>query len=122
MGVEQPRLAMQVVREMPEADTVLVDPVVSLLRLEETAGPRLRVLLAERRASAHSELSRRLDRAGHEVLARVTSAQSALDYAALLRPDVVLIAPALEDGPGVMAALTLTRELPGVAAVVLSTH
>ena len=83
---------------------------------------KLRVLIAERRASAHSELSRRLDRAGHEVLARVTSGQGALDYAELLRPDVVLIAPALDDGPGIMAAIALTRELPGVAAVVLSTH
>lgn len=83
---------------------------------------KLRVLIAERRASAHSELSRRLDRAGHEVLARVTSGQGALDYAELLRPDVVLIAPTLEDGPGIMAAIALTRELPGVAAVVLSTH
>jgi len=82
----------------------------------------LRVLLAERRASAHSELSRRLERVGHEVLARVTSGQGALDYAALLRPDVVLIAPMLEDGPGVIAAATLTRELPGIAAVVLTTH
>lgn len=84
--------------------------------------PKLRILIAERRASAHSELSRRLDRVGHEVLARVTSSQGALDYAELLRPDVVLIAPMLEDGPGVMAAIALTRELPGVAAVVLSTH
>lgn len=83
---------------------------------------KLRVLIAERRASTHSELSRRLDRAGHEVLARVTSGQGALDYAELLRPDVVLIAPALEDGPGIMAAIALTRELPGVAAVVLTTH
>jgi AmiR/NasT family two-component response regulator len=83
---------------------------------------KLRVLIAERRASAHSELSRRLDRAGHEVLARVTSGQGALDYAELLRPDVVLIAPTLEDGPGIMAAIALTRELPGVAAVVLTAH
>lgn len=87
-----------------------------------SAGPAFRVLLAERRASAHSELSRRLEQAGHEVLARVTSGQGALDYAALLRPDVVLIAPMLEDGPGVIAAATVTRELPGIAAVVLTTH
>ncbi len=87
-----------------------------------TSETKLRVLIAERRASAHSELSRRLDRAGHEVLARVTSSQGALDYAELLRPDVVLIAPVLEDGPGIMAAISLTRELPGIAAVVLTTH
>lgn len=87
-----------------------------------TSETKLRVLIAERRASAHSELSRRLERAGHEVLARVTSSQGALDYAELLRPDVVLIAPVLEDGPGVMAAIALTRELPGIAAVVLTTH
>jgi AmiR/NasT family two-component response regulator len=88
------------------------------------ASPRvkLRVLLAERRATVHSELAKRLEQAGHEVLARVTSKQGALDYAELLRPDVVLLAPILEDGPGVMAALALTRELPGIAAVVLTTH
>ncbi len=82
----------------------------------------LRVLLAERRASAHSELSRRLGRLGHEVLARVTSGQAALDYAGLLRPDVVLVAPVLEDTAGVLTALNVTRELPGIAAVVLTCH
>lgn len=88
------------------------------------AGARsgLRVLLAERRANAHSELSRRLSRLGHEVLARVTSGQAALDYAALLRPDVVLVAPVLEDTAGVLTALNVTRELPGIAAVVLTCH
>ena len=57
-----------------------------------TAGP-LRVLLAERRASAHSDLSRRLASLGHEVLARVTSTQGAVDYAGFLCPDVVLVSP-----------------------------
>ena len=82
----------------------------------------LRVLLAERRASTHSELSRRLARLGHQVLARVTTGQAALDYAGLLRPDVVLVAPVLEDTAGVLTALTVTRELPGIAAVVLTCH
>jgi DNA-binding NarL/FixJ family response regulator len=86
------------------------------------AGGGFRILLAERRANAHSELSRRLARLGHEVLARVTSAQAALDYAGLLRPDVVLVAPVLEDTSGVLAALNVTRELPGIAAVVLTCH
>jgi DNA-binding NarL/FixJ family response regulator len=81
-----------------------------------------RVLLAERRANAHSELSRRLTGFGHEVLARVTSGQAAIDYAALLRPDVVLVAPVLEDTAGVLAALNVTRQVPGVAAVVLTCH
>jgi DNA-binding NarL/FixJ family response regulator len=95
---------------------------VAILPQVPSSETKLRVLIAERRASAHSELSRRLDRAGHEVLARVTSGQGTLDYAELLRPDVVLIAPVLEDGPGIMAAIALTRELPGVAAVVLTAH
>lgn len=82
----------------------------------------LKVLLAERRASSHSELSRRLTRLGHEVLARVTSVQGAVDYAALLTPDVVLLSPVLEDGTGIAAAMTLTRGQTGIAAVVLTTH
>jgi AmiR/NasT family two-component response regulator len=121
MGAAQARVATSMVDNLPE--TKVRTDVAAAVRLPNASSPtKLRVLLAERRASAHSELSRRLDRAGHEVLARVTSGQGALDYAALLQPDVVLVAPVLEDGPGVMAALALTRELPGVAAVVLSTH
>lgn len=97
----------------------------SIPQLESHAfhgGPPLRVLLAERRASAQSELSRRLTDLGHEVLARVTSAQGAVDYAGFLCPDVVLISPMLEDGIGIMAAMTVTRDRPGVAAVVLTDH
>jgi DNA-binding NarL/FixJ family response regulator len=85
------------------------------------AGP-LRVLLAERRASAHSDLSRRLASLGHEVLARVTSTQGAVDYAGFLCPDVVLVSPVLEDGIGITAAMSVTRGRPGVAAVVLTNH
>jgi DNA-binding NarL/FixJ family response regulator len=86
-----------------------------------TAGP-LRVLLAERRASAHSDLSRRLASLGHEVLARVTSTQGAVDYAGFLCPDVVLVSPVLEDGIGITAAMSVIRGRPGVAAVVLTNH
>jgi AmiR/NasT family two-component response regulator len=82
----------------------------------------LRILLAERRASAQSELSRRLTRLGHEVMARVTSGQGAMDYASFLAPDVVLLSPVLEDMSGVAAALTITRKHPGIAAVLLSSH
>ena len=85
------------------------------------AGP-LRVLLAERRASAHSDLSRRLASLGHEVLARVTSTQGAVDYAGFLCPDVVLVSPVLEDGIGITAAMSVIRGRPGVAAVVLTNH
>jgi len=55
-------------------------------------------------------------------MARVTSGHAALDYAGLLRPDVVLVAPVLEDTAGVLTALNITRELPGIAAVVLTCH
>ncbi len=85
-------------------------------------GGSLRVLLAERRASAYSEVSRRLKSRGHEVLARVTSAQGAVDYAGFLTPDVVLVSPVLEDGPGLTAAMAVARKLPGMAAVVLTSH
>ena len=79
-------------------------------------------LLAERRASAHSELSRRLKSRGHEVLARVTSAQGAIDYAGFLAPDVVLVSLVLEDAPGLTVAMAVAKKQPGVAAVVLTNH
>jgi DNA-binding NarL/FixJ family response regulator len=97
-------------------------PVLSSLRDRANAGGALRILLAERRASAYSELSRRLRMHGHEVLARVTSAQGAIDYAGLLTPDVVLFSPTLEDAPGLTVAITVARKQPGVAAVVLTSH
>lgn len=87
-----------------------------------TPGGSLRILLAERRASAHSELSRRLKSRGHEVLARVTSAQGAIDYAGFLTPDVVLVSPLLEDAPGLTVAMAVAKKQPGVAAVVLTSH
>jgi ActR/RegA family two-component response regulator len=87
-----------------------------------TPGGSLRILLAERRASAHSELSRRLKSRGHEVLARVTSAQGAIDYAGFLTPDVVLVSPVLEDAPGLTVAMAVAKKQPGVAAVVLTSH
>jgi ActR/RegA family two-component response regulator len=87
-----------------------------------TPGGALRILLAERRASAHSELSHRLKSRGHEVLARVTSAQGAIDYAGFLAPDVVLLAPVLEDAPGLTVAMAVAKKQPGVAAVVLTSH
>ena len=92
------------------------------LRDRATPGGSLRILLAERRASAHSELSHRLKSRGHEVLARVTSAQGAIDYAGFLTPDVVLVSPLLEDGPGLTVAMAVARKQPGVAAVVMTTH
>jgi ActR/RegA family two-component response regulator len=87
-----------------------------------TPGGSLRILLAERRASAHSELSHRLKSRGHEVLARVTSAQGAIDYAGFLAPDVVLVSPLLEDAPGLTVAMAVAKKQPGVAAVVLTSH
>jgi ActR/RegA family two-component response regulator len=87
-----------------------------------TPGGSLRILLAERRASAHSELSHRLKSRGHEVLARVTSGQGAIDYAGFLAPDVVLVSPMLEDAPGLTVAMAVARKQPGVAAVVLTSH
>jgi DNA-binding NarL/FixJ family response regulator len=92
------------------------------LRDRATPGGSLRILLAERRASAHSELSHRLKSCGHEVLARVTSAQGAIDYAGFLTPDVVLVSPRLEDAPGLTVAMAVARKQPGVAAVVLTSH
>jgi len=97
-------------------------PVPASPRDRATPGGSLRILLAERRASAHSELSRRLKSRGHEVLARVTSAQGAIDYAGFLAPDVVLVSPVLEDTPGLTVAMAVAKKQPGVAAVVLTSH
>ena len=83
---------------------------------------RLRVLVAERSSGVHSGLAKRAERSGHEVLATVTGGTSVVDQAQLLRPDIVLIAPSLDDGPGLRAAVALTAELPDVGAVLLTTH
>jgi DNA-binding NarL/FixJ family response regulator len=90
----------------------------------DTAAPggSLRILLAERPASAHSELSHRLKSHGHEVLARVTSAQGAIDYAGFLAPDVVLLSSRLDDASGLTVAMAVAKKQPGVAAVVLTSH
>jgi DNA-binding NarL/FixJ family response regulator len=94
----------------------------SSARTMPTPGGSLRILLAERKASAHSDLSSRLKSRGHEVLARVTSAQGAIDYAGFLTPDVVLVSPLLEDASGLTVAMTVARKQPGIAAVVLTDH
>jgi DNA-binding NarL/FixJ family response regulator len=92
------------------------------LRDRATPGGSLRILLAERPASAHAELSRRLKSRGHEILARVNSAQGAIDYAGFLTPDVVLVSPLLDDAPGLTVAMAVARKQPGVAAVVFTSH
>ena len=92
------------------------------LRDRATSGGSLRILLAERPASAHAELSRRLKSRGHEILARVNSAQGAIDYAGFLTPDVVLVSPLLDDAPGLTVAMAVARKQPGVAAVVFTSH
>jgi DNA-binding NarL/FixJ family response regulator len=92
------------------------------LRDRAMPGGSLRILLAERPASAHAELSRRLKSRGHEILARVNSAQGAIDYAGFLTPDVVLVSPLLEDAPGLTVAMEVARKQPGVAAVVFTSH
>jgi ActR/RegA family two-component response regulator len=92
------------------------------LRDRAMPGGSLRILLAERPASAHAELSRRLKSRGHEILARVNSAQGAIDYAGFLTPDVVLVSPLLDDAPGLTVAMAVARKQPGVAAVVFTSH
>jgi ActR/RegA family two-component response regulator len=91
-------------------------------RKQATPGGALRILLAERPAIPKSELSHRLRSRGHEILARVNSAQGAIDYTGFLTPDVVLVSPLLEDAPGLSVAMAVAQKHPGVAAVVLTTH
>jgi len=80
----------------------------------------LRLLVGERRAGAQSELTTRLKSLGYDVVARVTSGRAAVEYAQLLAPDAVLLAPHLEDGPGITAAMAVVRARPGVAALVMN--
>jgi DNA-binding NarL/FixJ family response regulator len=81
-----------------------------------------RIVLGDRRISAHQELSARLTRSGHEVVACVVSLRAALELAERLKPDAVLFSPHLEDGLGVAAAMACTGAHPGIAAVVLTPH
>jgi AmiR/NasT family two-component response regulator len=80
----------------------------------------LRLLVGERRAGAQSELATRLKSLGYDVVARVTSGRAAVEYAQLLAPDAVLLAPQLGDGPGLAAAIAVVRARPGIAALVMN--
>jgi DNA-binding NarL/FixJ family response regulator len=85
------------------------------------AGP-FRVVLADRRLASLAETATRLERSGHEVVARVGSIRAALENAEYFKPDVLLVAPHLEDGLGVAAALACAKAHPAIAPIVLAPH
>jgi DNA-binding NarL/FixJ family response regulator len=99
-------------REAQEARTAESGPAV---------GP-FRVVLADRRLATLSEVALRLERAGHQVVARVASMRAALENAEYFKPDVLLVASHLEDGLGVAAALACAKLHPEIAPVVLIPH
>lgn len=84
-------------------------------------GP-FRVVLADRRAASRADIAGRLEQSGHAVVAHVASMRGALEAVEYFTPDALLVAPYLEDGLGVAAALACARDHPAVAAVVLMSH
>lgn len=85
------------------------------------SGP-LRVVVGDRRVASLTEIVARLERSGHDVVARVGSIRAALEKTEYLKPNVLLVAPYLEDGLGVAAALACAKSHPGVAPIVLIAH
>lgn len=80
-----------------------------------------RVLVAERDAPTRTGLRVVLAAGGFDVVGEAVSADSALERAVELRPDIALLATALEGG-GIGAARSIAAAVPSVRLVVLTDH
>ena len=80
----------------------------------------IRILLAEDDANARSVLVDLLSSLGHTVVANVASGREAVERAADVAPDVVLLDVHMPDGSGIDAAREITHALPGTAVVLFS--
>jgi AmiR/NasT family two-component response regulator len=86
-----------------------------------TAEPSpIRVLLAEDDADSRATLTELLTALGHDVVATATGGREAVELAATLCPDAVLLDVHMPGGTGLEAASELARTLPGLAVVLLS--
>ncbi|MGY1725620.1 response regulator [Geodermatophilus sp. SYSU D01062] len=79
----------------------------------------LRVVLADDHAPTRISVAEALSGQGVEVVASVDSGDAALEAARQLRPEVCVLDIHMP-GNGIVAAADITRELPGVAVVMLT--
>ena len=85
----------------------------------------MRLMIAEDEGLLREGLARLLRDEGYDVVDTVSDASALVSHARELRPDLVITDIRMPPGnarDGVQAALTLRRELPELAVVVLSQH
>ena len=82
-----------------------------------TPASPVRVLIAEDDANVLHMLAEQLAVAGHEVIARVATGRAAVEHAARLAPDVVLLDVHMPDGSGIDAAKAIVGARPGTGVV-----
>jgi DNA-binding NarL/FixJ family response regulator len=90
-----------------------------------TAGPSVRVVIAEDAAIMRDGLARLLEDRGYTVVAAVGDADALLDAVAEHRPDVAVVdirMPPTHTDEGLRAALTLRRDHPAVAVLLFSQY
>ena len=80
----------------------------------------VRVLVAEDDATVLALLAEQLDACGHQVVARVSTGRAAVEQAALLSPDVVLLDVHMPDGSGVDAAREIVAARPDTGVVLFT--
>lgn len=80
----------------------------------------MRILLADDHALFRDGVASLLAAWGHEVVGQVSDGASAVDLAARLRPDLVLMDVAMPGGGGLEATRRLAAAAPGVAIVMLT--
>ena len=81
-----------------------------------TPASPVRVLVAEDDDALHT-LAEHLAAAGHEVIARVATGRAAVEQAARLAPEVVLLDVHMRDGSGIDAAKEIVGARPGTGVV-----
>jgi two-component system, NarL family, nitrate/nitrite response regulator NarL len=80
----------------------------------------LRILIVDDLPDFRAAARELLERRGHVVVAAVPDGKDALEAAARLDPDLVLLDMRLENESGIDVARALTAECPGLAVVLMS--
>jgi DNA-binding NarL/FixJ family response regulator len=103
----------------PSLATIVLD---ELRRAQEAEGPSLRVLIADEEILPREGLTRLLNEAGLDVLARTGDAQEVLGLLRDERPDVAILDAGLAIGGAREPSLVqeIRHEFPGVALLVLA--
>jgi DNA-binding NarL/FixJ family response regulator len=92
-------------------------------RSDRLADMAIRVLIADNQALLRQGVKHALESAGHiEVVGEAATSDDAVDLAAALAPDVVVMETGLPDGGGVEAVRTIKQRCPNVRILVLSSE